>query len=509
MWPTNPFKLPTSDDKWQMYRLTYALPALTTTFLIAPLAILQGIYAKHFGLPLTTIATVLLIARVFDAVTDPLIGYYSDWYYVRSGSRKPFVVCGGVLLVVSSYFLYIPVDLTLLKPLSGEVTTVSPTYFLGWFVTFYFGWTLFEIPHLAWASQLVNSSNEKNFIFSLRSAISWLGLLLFYAVPLLPIFETHEFTPHSLAIAVVCSSFLMILTLYLCVKFTPDNPIPSRVVTCDSRITKRAGLVRLIQEILRNRPLGLFLIAIFFSAMATSGMWFTLLFIYVDSYLLLGDYFAQASIISLVCGIVMISLWYRVANRIGKKATLILGLSMNAIGIFSTSLLTQGDAGFISLLVVIVLCYGVGITAIDAIAPSLLADIIDYSHWRFGGDRAATYFSLNSVVVKTAAAVGGALGLGVASSYGFDPVVEGYTTDNIFGLRLAISWIPTGIVFCSMALFLLNPINAHRHRLLRRRLDARVLRNNELGTVLHGAKRPEVQSLEAPYSPKKARTTES
>lgn len=458
--------------------LTYALPTITTSFLIAPLAIVQGIYAKYFGLSLTTIASILLIARVFDAVTDPLIGFYSDRYHANTGTRKPFIIVGGLLLIVSSYFLYVPVDLETLKLLDLDVmqNSVSDSYFLGWFIIFYLSWTLFEIPHLAWGSELAATSKSKNLIYSLRSFGSWIGLLLFYSVPLLPFSKTNEFTPQSLSLAVLLVSCLMLPLLYFCVKLTPNGvEIPSSRVAPKDKYNA-LKLKHLIYEVFRNQPLMLFLSASILGSAAVSGMWFTLLFIYVDSYLQLGDKFAQASIISLFVGILMIAVWYRIANYLGKKYTLALGLSANAIGIILTGLLTQGEANFFSLLLVMVLCYGVGITAIDALAPSLLADIIDYSRWKSGVDQAATYFSLNSILVKTAVAVGGAIGLGIAGSYGFDPAAASHSADDVKGLVMAISWIPAGIVICAMALFLANPLNARRHALIRQRLDARDLR---------------------------------
>ena len=92
----------------QSQGFAYALPVLPLAFLLGPMAILQGIYAKYFGLGLTIIASVLLVSRLFDAITDPAIGYYADKYYTKHGSRKPFVVSGGILFIISSWFLYVP-----------------------------------------------------------------------------------------------------------------------------------------------------------------------------------------------------------------------------------------------------------------------------------------------------------------------------------------------------------------------------------------------------------------
>ena len=87
----------------------FAAPQLGLTVLFAPTAILAGLYAKYFGMSLTDVASVILVAKLFDAITDPLIGYCSDRLYAKSGSRKALVLLGGVLLIPCSGFLYIPV----------------------------------------------------------------------------------------------------------------------------------------------------------------------------------------------------------------------------------------------------------------------------------------------------------------------------------------------------------------------------------------------------------------
>ena len=82
--------------------IAFAIPLIGSTLLLSPvIAVLGGIYAKYYGLSLTSIAGVILAAKLFDAVTDPLIGYYSDRWRLKIGSRKPLILV-GVLLVRKS-----------------------------------------------------------------------------------------------------------------------------------------------------------------------------------------------------------------------------------------------------------------------------------------------------------------------------------------------------------------------------------------------------------------------
>src|SRR3546814_9254013 len=63
----------------------YAAPALPLAVVVFPsYAILPGFYAQHTAIPMATIGVILIVARAFDAIVDPLIGYLSD----RTRSRR-------------------------------------------------------------------------------------------------------------------------------------------------------------------------------------------------------------------------------------------------------------------------------------------------------------------------------------------------------------------------------------------------------------------------------------
>ena len=245
--------------------MAYASPMVSVAFLLGPIMILQGIYSKYFGLSLTVIGTVILIARLFDALTDPLIGYFSDRYQRRTGSRKVFIASGGVLFVFSSYFLYTPSE------------NVSAVYFLLWFLAFYFSWTLFEIPHLAWGAELAPQAQARNRLYSFRLAGLLLGQLLFYSVPLLPFFENNEFTPQTLKWSVCAAGLIMLPLLYSCVSATPNGQQQPVLLNQKQQSSKF-----LLFVILSNRPFLLF-VAMFSCVGVGLGMWYTLMFNFVDT----------------------------------------------------------------------------------------------------------------------------------------------------------------------------------------------------------------------------------
>lgn len=450
--------------------LMYSLPLLAIAFLSSATAVLQGIYAKDFGLALTSIAMVLLASRFFDAITDPLIGFWSDWHRARGGSRKPFVVIGGVLFVVSGYFLYVPPE------------NVAVGYFLVWYLAFFFALTLFEIPHLAWANDLAESAQKKNVFYSWRAFMQSVGLMCFYILPLLPVFETSAITPQTLRWSALVAGCLLVVLLTICVKNTPasnkhfsqpsDNNF-AKIIEKESA----SGLWLCI----RNNPPLLQFFSSFICFGFGAGMCLTLLFLFIDSYLGLGSVFAMLYVISHIFSISSVGLWALLANRWGKQTVWAIGISWLMVGAYCAGFLSPNSSQ-LSLLLCLISFY-CGFAAVIVIAPSLLADVIDYSTWKFKRDRGATLFSLYTFINKTGMAIGGAIGMALAGWYGFDATAETHSIDSAFGLRLGVAWLPIPFLLLSLLLMVRMPINSHRHAIIQCGLDRRDKRASKIGHI--------------------------
>ena len=452
----------------------YALPTIAVAFLMGPVPIIQGIYAKYFELDLTTIGTIILIARLFDAVTDPVIGYLSDRYYANKGSRKGFIITGGMLFVISSYFLFIPNGIHSNVPYAP----VSSFYFLVWFLVFYLAWTLFEIPHLAWGSELAVNTQEKNTVFSLRALGYSLGALLFYAVPLLPIFESHSFTPQTLTWSVPIACALILPFLYYCIKTVPERKVifgPKKNLnqkkhpSCDEK--KNVHYQRVFSLLLGNKPF-LIVIAAFFFSGTGAGMVMALLFIFADSFLGLGEKLPLIYMLTMGASVISIGIWNKLSTILSKKTCWILGILITAIGVLGIGSLTPGVNSWLTLLFLQTLMF-CGAMAGNIFTPSLLSDTIDYATWKFGQDYAGTYFSVYALIMKVNIAIGGAIGLIIAGHYKFDATINTHSPEQIFGLHLAIVYLPTLTILISLFFIALMPLNSRRNSIIRRRLDSR------------------------------------
>jgi GPH family glycoside/pentoside/hexuronide:cation symporter len=457
--------------------LAYVLPKIPIFLLLGPLTILPGIYAKYFGLSLTTLASIIFLARIFDTVTDPAIGYCSDWYNARTGSRKPFMIVGGIILLVSGYFLFVPVnpDILVLQEAnqSSITTSVSATYFLLCIFAFYLAMTLFEIPHLAWACELTTNAQERNKLFGLRSFAVVIGQLMFFTVPLLGIFETSEFTPHTLQWSVLAASISLLPLLYISVTTVPNCKIQTRSLQAHKHNTLTVKKSLLV--LTANKPF-LLLVAAMVSFNFAAGMWAALLFIFVDSHLKWGHHLPISYSLSYGLSALSIWVWYRLANHMGKKLAIAIGMLLSLVGILSTAILSS-ELNWVILALSMTLFFG-GAACLDVIDSSLLADIIDYGTWKFGHDQTATYFAMKKMITKVSLAMGGALSLAIAGWSGFEVTNNVNGEEAIRGLYLAIAWLPAPFILIALVFVGLVPINDRRHRIIRLRLDAKRTRAN-------------------------------
>ena len=428
--------------------VAYSLPLLSLDFLVAPImSILQGIYAKYYGLELTAIASVLIIARIFDGVSDPLIGYFSD----RARARKPFVLVGGGLFIVCAYFLFSPPE------------NVSTGYFLFWYLTFYFSWTLFYVPHLSWGSELASGYEERSRLFTVRAGFLIFGQTAFYALPYLPILPGNEFTPETLRLAVLISAVLSIASLYWMARTVPDRVAHVKVEK------PRESIPSVMRAIYSNKPLLIFVAAQSLSGLGM-GMWLGLLFIYLDTYLQLGSAAAAFFLLGNICSLVSLPLWLRYANLIGKARAWATSTVLFVVLIAVMGLLQPRVGLWLPLILMCAFYFANGCAHV--VAPSILADTVDYGKWKFGGDRAGTYFSFFALLGKVSGGLGAGASLAIAGFFDYDPALQENTPQAVLGLKLAFAAAPVILIAASLAFILMTPITKRRHETIRKRLNA-------------------------------------
>ena len=460
----------------------YSLPHMVVYWLYAGIMIAQGIYAKYFGLGLTAIAAVLLIARLFDAVSDPVIGFLSDLQRRRWGTRKPMMIAGGLLILVAAYFLFVPMGVDVAGVSAGQAQAkVGIVYFAFFFILYYLAMTLFEMPHLAWAGELAPGSRDKTTIYGVRGAWGKLGSLLFYAIPLLPFLSSREITPQTLQLSVLLAGAIMLPALFFMAVSTPNGAEPVARPSRDSRRHVVSDIRLLVRSVANNRPLLIFVL-VYLSSGIAMGVWISLLFIYVDTYLGLGEYFAQASLAGSIAALAAVPIYIALGQHFDKKWVWFGGKALHLVTVLVVGLLTpENTTGHI--LTALLIVQSAAIACSPILGPAIMSEIADYGALKSREEHTASYFSVYVFSLKLTYAFGGAIGLGVAGLFGFDPSLTQHTAHSVLGLKLAVAVIPTVLLLVGLVFTAALPIDNRRHAIIRKRLDQRRERLGRTGVA--------------------------
>ena len=425
--------------------ILFGLVNLPLSMLLSPTAaILPNFYLEYTGVTVAGLATAMLLARVFDGLTDPLIGLVSD----RAGNRKPWMVMGALLVAAGAWFLYNPAD------------DAGFAHLLAWYLVVTLGWTLVEIPHTAMAAELSIDYHERTRIVFWRQLLGFVGGVGFMAAPMILMTGTTAFTPEVMrGIAIFVIVALPVLVLLMC----RTVPEPSRHVM--SRKIRFGDLWRALRS---NPPLVYFLVTQILFGLSTGAV-STLFVIYASQYLGLADRIPHIALPMTLAMAAGMPLWLWVMRRVDKHRVWAAG----AVGMILTllSVLWIPPGGLIPMIGATT-CLGLFIGLSSIALPSLLADIVDYDLWKNRKDRAAIFFSFQALVTKINQGVGGALALAIAGLFGFSgkDAVAGWA---VTGLKFAFVGWPCLLLLPMIVMAWRYPLDRRGQRILRNRLDRR------------------------------------
>lgn len=413
-------------------------------FLVGPAqSVIQGIYTQHFGLKLAELAGIILICRVFDAVTDPAIGFVSDRTRERlPGGRKFLVVFGTAISLISVYYLFVPTQ------------PVTATYFFVWFMLCYLSWTLIEIPHLSWGSELSRDYRDRATVFSYRATFYYLGYAAFLALPFLPVFDSRAYTPETLVAALWLVVALFPITVFAATRLCPQGEgAPEH---------KKTSVLHAVAALRWNRPLRLFSV-VFVMVGLGIGMQTGIAFLWFTSFLGLIEEAPVIFLVSFPMAILGLPVWLAVSKTIGKHFALMLGTLLTAASFVLIGMIRPGPDIFWQIIVLNSAIHFLQSSWI-AIGPAMLGDIVDYDQSITGQDNSATYFAFFTFIRKVFEGVGGGIGLYIAATFGFEPsnlVIDERVT---LGVQLVMGYVPAVIFVAAAVVAYRSPITASRHK---------------------------------------------
>jgi GPH family glycoside/pentoside/hexuronide:cation symporter len=435
-------------------KLAYAGPTFALAGMAIPIFVyMSKFYADVVLVPLGYLALAIALARAFDAITDPLIGWLSDRTRTRFGRRRPYLALGAPLCGLAFFALFSPPP----SFSSAEVIVWFATCFLLYFVCH----TIFVIPYNALGAELSLDYHERSSLFGWRESFALVGTISAAVAPFpLIAWLSSQRAAYSLlaacyAIALAALGALAFLRLRERSKFATRASNP---------------FVPGVRRALRNRPFRI-LLSSYVVGSVTAAIPATLLPFFISYVIRPGhDVFWTAVAITshFVVGLASIPLWVAASKRNGKRAAWLTAFAIAVLSLGSAFFLGEGDvAPGITLLAIAGLAFGGQLL----LTPSIQADVIDYDELHTGRRREAQYGALWALLPKLVAIPGAAIPLAILGAMGYRPNVE-QTPQVVFAIRVLFALVPAAFSTFALMIAWRFPITERIHRQIQKGIDA-------------------------------------
>lgn len=419
----------------------FAAPALPLAAMYFPVYVfLAEFYATAHGLPLAAIGIVFIVARVFDAVSDPVAGIVSDRWTTRWGRRRPWLALGAPVVMVSAWMLFVP------------PAGIGLAGFALWLFLLTLGWTVMLTPYFAWGAELSGDYAERGRISVWRETAGLLGTIL--AAVLYSLGADAAEGMRNVAMLIVLA---MPVACLVCLARVPEPRDYSRAGTS----------LRSLTGILTDEPLFRRLVLAFFLNSAANALPAGLFLFFVGQRLGAPELGGPLLIVYFGAAVLAAPLWPWLVRRHSKHRIWCWAMLYACLVFAAALLLGEGDvAGF----AVICVLSGAALGADLSLPTAIQADVVDLDTARSGDQRTGAFFALWSLAQKLALAGSGGLALIALGWIGFSPAGEN-PAPVLFGLSLLYALAPIVLKLASVALMWRFPLDAEAQRRLRRRIE--------------------------------------
>ncbi|MAG34499.1 MAG: hypothetical protein CL908_26810 [Deltaproteobacteria bacterium] len=406
--------------------------------------------AVELGVSTAAIGTVFLLAKLWDAITDPMVGSLSDRTERESGRRRPWLLASAPALAVFGVMAW--------APPSG----LSEGALIAWIsvaiIGFYTAYTVFDVPHMSLGAEITLDASERNRVFGVRQVMRVLGML---AAGVLGTYLVSQGVGVTRIMAWVVA-LLTVVMIFLGVSFLP----PER-----GDFKGRGGEkpLRAIRDVAANPHARLLLFVIFIEAIGAGGI--GVLTPFVLDYVV-----GRAELVPVLLGANMaatlasIPLWLALARRWEKRRLMVAAMTGSAFGYGMILLVGPGDWHLVAISALIA---GASSSCANVLGFTLKSEIIDCDEYTTGERKEGAYFAGWSFVNKLAAGIMiGLVGWALEWS-GFDGKVQEQSELAKNTMVLLMGGFPL-VCYCIGTLaFLRFSLSEKEHARIRAELDMR------------------------------------
>lgn len=376
------------------------------TFLIE----IVGIQAKFASI-------VIFISIAWDAITDPIIGNYTD----RGGVDKRKVMKGALLPLG---VIFIAAWTTIGAGLTSQTAKILIYTVISMAIWVFY--TMYTIPYYAVVAELTEDYDERTNIRSTASLLNagavGLGNVLPALVPTVAILLGERFASNSYAVIAAIISIMAVALGFVCVKSLKGVYTPKPVTTENSKSTLK-DTFNAFGQILKLKPAKFFLIFVFFFLTASSMIQSNLTYMVVDCIGMDYDTGIVYVIISMVVSMaIVVPIVEKVAEKTDRRTASIIFLTITMVGEIIAKLVGL-DAQIGNFRVMSIVCaaiLGMGIGTFWTFFYSMGYDLVELDEFKTGQRRESIITALPQLIQKFGSAFGILMAGQLLSAYGYD-----------------------------------------------------------------------------------------
>lgn len=438
-------------------------------------------YSNIFGLSLAHAGTLVLVTKLYDAVSDPVMGLIADRTNTRWGKYRPYLLWIAIPFAVAGVLAFF-------TPQTDNYT-FKHVYAYVTYILMMTVYTAINVPYGAMLGVMTDDSREKSVFSSFRMFFAFIGSFIAMGSfePLLKLRQSivgtlpaewtlADSTPADWTIAVsvigIVCAVLFILSFVMTRERVTEAEMAKEPVKENSNETAKTSVAEDLKALVANGPWWMLLgggiaILLFNCVRSGAAAYYFADVLGTNAIFTLALFLTVGEISQLVGVVVTVP----VSEKIGKKATFLLVLVAVTILSIIVAFLPETSAGMWALLVSqILICVAIGINS--PLLWSMFADVADYSELKNGRASTGLIFSSSSMAQKFGAAFGSAIVLWVLMAFGYDNAKGAVQTPEALAtIKALISWIPAIGSAAGIAIMLGYPLTDKKMSDIRQELS--------------------------------------
>ncbi|NUO01425.1 MAG: MFS transporter [Saprospiraceae bacterium] len=468
-------------------KVAFGLGMLANQMFPAALGIFMVVLVQDLGFPGWMWGILFFLPRVYDSITDPIMGFISDNTRSVWGRRRHYVFIGAVIMGISFVAMW------QLNRENG--VQYNFIYFLLWSIVFYTGLTIFSVPYVAMGYEMSDDFHDRTDIMAVAQWIgqwAWVIAPWFWVIMYDPTwFENADTATRTLSVwvGIFCMILAMIPAFFIKGKSTKDDDslIPLSMKNIGGGLKE---IITGFKEAFKIRPFRKLCFSTFFifNAFNTVASFSFFIIVY---HLFNGDAGAAGvwptlfgSVGALVTTFAVIPTVAWMSKKMGKKNAFMVSQGISLIGYVLFWFLFVPGKPYMFFFALPFFSFGIG--GLFTLMMSMTADVCDLDELNTGKRREGIFGAIYWWMVKFGFAIAGGLSGAIMSWVGFIPNAEVQPEGAVSGLRFFFSAVPIIGTLAAMWIMRNYDVTEERAHEIRAEIDRKKVTTNGSSAYLSG-----------------------